>query len=68
MALSENSVKYERSGNVEEINFDVFVIAFGGKPASFEPLDVPTYRVGDAVKVSKIVEAVRDGYAIGVSL
>ena len=68
MALSENGVKYERSGNVEEINFDVFVIAFGGKPASFEPLDVPNYRVGDAVKVSKIVEAVRDGYAIGVSL
>jgi NADPH-dependent 2,4-dienoyl-CoA reductase/sulfur reductase-like enzyme len=68
MALSENSVKYEKEGNVEEINFDVFVIAFGGKPASFEPLDVPTYRVGDAVRVSKIVEAVRDGYAIGVSL
>lgn len=67
-ALSQNSVKFIKDGVEHEADFDIFVIAFGGRPSPFEPLDVPTYRVGDAVKVSKIVEAVRDGYAIGVSL
>jgi 2,4-dienoyl-CoA reductase-like NADH-dependent reductase (Old Yellow Enzyme family)/thioredoxin reductase len=66
--LSQDSVKFVSDGKEREIDFDVFIIAFGGRPSTFESLDIPTYKVGDAVKVSKIVEAVRDGYAIGVSL
>ena len=61
-------MKFVSDGKEREIDFDVFIIAFGGRPSTFESSDVPTYKVGDAVKVSKIVEAVRDGYAIGVSL
>jgi hypothetical protein len=67
-SLSENSVKFVSDEEEKEIDFDVFVITFGGRPLTFVPLEVPTYRTGDAVKVSKIVEAVRDRHVIGVSI
>ncbi len=64
--LTDNSVKFEKDGKIEEIPFDNFVVAFGGKPRTFEKLPVPTRVVGDAVRVAKLVEAVRDGYAAGI--
>ncbi|MGB9695488.1 MAG: FAD-dependent oxidoreductase, partial [Caldisericaceae bacterium] len=67
-SLSENSVKFINNGVEREISFDIFVIAFGGRTSFFEQMPIPSYRIGDAVKVSKIVEAVRDGYAVGMRL
>lgn len=64
--LTDNSVKFEKDGKIEEIPFDNFVVAFGGKPRTFEKLPVPIRVVGDAVRVAKLVEAVRDGYAAGI--
>lgn len=66
--LSDNSVQFEKEGEVKEIPFDHFILAFGGKPREFEPLPVPTHVIGDAMKVAKLVEAVRDGYAVGFNL
>jgi hypothetical protein len=51
-----------------DIPFDHFVVAFGGKPRFFPPLPVPARVIGDAVKIGKLVEAVRDGYAAGIAL
>jgi len=67
-SLLENKAKFIRNGQEEEIDFDYFIIAFSVKPCQFEKLPVPTYIIGDALKPAKIVEAVRDGYALGVSL
>jgi pyruvate/2-oxoglutarate dehydrogenase complex dihydrolipoamide dehydrogenase (E3) component len=55
-------------GGVREIPFERFIVAFGGTPREFEQLPVPTVTVGDAVKIGKLVEAVRDGYAAGRAL
>ncbi len=66
--LTERSVKFEKDGKIEEISFDKFIVAFGGKPRNFETLPVPTRKVGDAVRVAKLVEAVRDGYAAGIEV
>jgi len=51
-----------------EIPFDRFVVAFGGKPRAFPALPVQTRVVGDAVRIGKLVDAVRDGYAAGTAL
>ncbi len=67
-SLSQNSVQFDREGKSEELHFDSFVVAFGGKPRTFENLPVPTHFVGDAVRVAKLPEAVRDGYAVGFSI
>lgn len=64
--LSENSVMFEKDGDIHELTFDHFVVAFGGKPRTFASLPVPTHVIGDAVRVAKLVEAVRDGYAAGM--
>ena len=66
--LTDTTVRFEKDGKVEELNFDKFIVAFGGKPRKFEPLPVPTHVVGDAVKVAKLVDAVRDGYAAGMEI
>ncbi|MGC9214373.1 FAD-dependent oxidoreductase, partial [Athalassotoga sp.] len=67
-SLSQNSVQFKKDGKSEELNFDSFVVAFGGKPRTFENLPVPTHFVGDTVRVAKLPEAVRDGYAVGFSI
>ncbi len=56
-------VKVDKGGEIFEIPFEIFVLAFGGKPRTFPNLDVPTLKIGDAVKVGKLVDAIRDGYA-----
>jgi len=67
-SLSRNAVQFKKDGKLEELNFDTFVVAFGGKPRIFENLPVTTHFVGDAVRVAKLPEAVRDGYAVGFSI
>ena len=64
--LTENSVMFEKDGEIHELTFDHFVVAFGGKSRTFASLPVPTHVIGDAVRVAKLVEAVRDGYAAGM--
>jgi 2,4-dienoyl-CoA reductase-like NADH-dependent reductase (Old Yellow Enzyme family)/thioredoxin reductase len=64
--LTENSVMFEKDGEIHELTFDHFVVAFGGKSRTFASLPVPTRVIGDAVRVGKLVEAVRDGYAAGM--
>ncbi|MHB8934671.1 FAD-dependent oxidoreductase [Rectinema subterraneum] len=64
--LTENSVMFEKDGEIHELTFDHFVVAFGGKSRTFASLPVPTHVIGDAVRVGKLVEAVRDGYAAGM--
>ena len=53
----------------DKIPYDIFVTAFGGKPdrSLYEKLQgkVERYFVGDAFKVTKIIDAVQAGYAIG---
>ena len=66
--LTDNSVKFEKDGKIEELPFDNFIVAFGGKPRKFDTLNMPARVVGDAVKVAKLVEAVRDGYAAGIEI
>jgi 2,4-dienoyl-CoA reductase-like NADH-dependent reductase (Old Yellow Enzyme family)/thioredoxin reductase len=66
--LTDTTVRFEKGGKVEELTFDKFIVAFGGRPRKFEPLPVPTHVVGDAVRVAKLVEAVRDGYAAGIEI
>ena len=66
--ISDNSVKIENDGKDKRIPFDHFIVAFGGKPREFEPLPVPTHVVGDGLKVAKLVEAVRDGYAVAFDI
>jgi 2,4-dienoyl-CoA reductase-like NADH-dependent reductase (Old Yellow Enzyme family)/NADPH-dependent 2,4-dienoyl-CoA reductase/sulfur reductase-like enzyme len=68
VSLSETSVQVSADGTPAEIPFQHFVVAFGGKPRSFAQLAVPTRVAGDAVRVGKLVEAVRDGYAAGMIL
>ena len=66
--LKDNAVVFEKDGNLEEMPFDEFIVAFGGKPRKFPDLPVPVRVVGDAVRVAKLVEAVRDGYAAGIEI
>ncbi len=66
-SIENKKAKFEKDGKINEVEFDNFVVAFGGKPRKFnDDLGVLTYYIGDARKVSKIVEAVRDGYSIGL--
>ena len=66
-SIENKKAKFEKDGKINFIDFDNFVVAFGGKPREFNyDLGVLTYYIGDARKVSKIVEAVRDGYSIGL--
>ncbi len=66
--LTKSSVKFERDRKLEEIPFDNFIVAFGGKPRQFKGLFIPTHVIGDARKVAKLVEAIRDGYAVGFDI
>jgi 2,4-dienoyl-CoA reductase-like NADH-dependent reductase (Old Yellow Enzyme family)/thioredoxin reductase len=66
--LSEDRVFAATENGPREIPFDRFVVAFGGQPRQFAPLRVPTVLVGDAVRIGRLVEAVRDGYAVGREL
>ena len=54
---------------IKRLPYDTFVVAFGGKPdrSLYEKLQgkVERYFVGDAFKVTKIIDAVQTGYAIG---
>lgn len=63
--LGNDFVIFEKDEKIEQMPFDKFIVAFGGKSRKFQSLPVPTRVVGDAVKVAKLVEAVRDGYAAG---
>lgn len=67
VSLSDTSVRVSNDGILAEIPFQHFVVAFGGKPRDFAQLPVPTRVAGDAVRVGKLVEAVRDGYAVGMT-
>ncbi len=52
-----------------ELPFDDVVFAFGNKPYSpFHFKDIPVYKIGDAKKVRRIADAVREGFRIGMSL
>ena len=66
--LTDNAVKVEKERRIQEIPFDHFIIAFGGKPREFESPPVPVHVIGDAKKVAKLVDAVRDGYAVGFDM
>ncbi len=66
--LSDNSVVFEKDEKIDELPFERFVVAFGGRSRTFEQLPVPTHLVGDAVRVAKLVEAVRDGYAAAIDI
>jgi len=66
--LSEDRVFAATENGPREIPFERFVVAFGGQPRQFEKLPVPTAIVGDAVRIGRLVEAVRDGYAVGRKL
>ncbi|MGC8627849.1 MAG: FAD-dependent oxidoreductase [Acidimicrobiales bacterium] len=82
VSLSETSVRLSQTpvvsasgasaGNgpvtANDIPFDHFVVAFGGKPRLFPHLPVPARVIGDAVKIGRLVDAVRDGYAAGAAL
>ncbi|MGO8683223.1 MAG: FAD-dependent oxidoreductase [Thermoleophilia bacterium] len=67
VSLSDTSVRVSNDGILAEIPFQHFVVAFGGKPRDFAQLPVPMRVAGDAVRVGKLVEAVRDGYAVGMT-
>jgi hypothetical protein len=66
--LSQDRVEFVSDGKEKEVNFDVLVVAFGGRPSTFEPLEVPTCGIRDAAKVSKIPEAARNRCAVGPNL
>ncbi|MGC8634232.1 MAG: FAD-dependent oxidoreductase [Candidatus Limnocylindrales bacterium] len=66
--LSEDRVFAATEEGPAEIPFERFVVAFGGQPRPFAQLPVPTVVVGDAVRIGRLVEAVRDGYAVGREL
>jgi pyruvate/2-oxoglutarate dehydrogenase complex dihydrolipoamide dehydrogenase (E3) component len=66
--LSDTSVHIRTQDGLEEVPFQHFIAAFGGKPRDFGTLPVRTHVVGDAIRIGKLVEAVRDGYAAGVTL
>ncbi|MGB9616374.1 MAG: FAD-dependent oxidoreductase, partial [Desulfomonilaceae bacterium] len=67
-ALSTSAVKFRKDGKTEELRFDHFIVAYGSKSGAFARLPVPTHFIGDAARVAKLVEAVRDGYAIGTAV
>lgn len=67
LELKENEVVVENldSGENETIKYDIFVSAFGNKP--YVPFETDGFNcgvqvIGDAKKVRKIVDAVKDGY------
>ena len=69
--ISESSLNIKKTDGMEiELDLDIFVAAFGEKPRKFEKVDapVPIHIIGDMTRVGKIVEAIRDGYAIGFNL
>jgi 2,4-dienoyl-CoA reductase-like NADH-dependent reductase (Old Yellow Enzyme family)/thioredoxin reductase len=66
--LSDDRVFMRSATGHDEMPFERFVVAFGGVPRPFDKLPVPTYLAGDAVRVGKLVEAVRDGFAAGSML
>ncbi len=66
-SVKDGKVKTNVNERVKEVPFDYFVAAFGGHPLrceGFESLKAPIHYIGDAVRVGKIVEAVRDGYSV----
>jgi len=63
--LEKGIAEIARDGTTTAMPFDSFVVAFGGKPRKLVQLDVPVYAIGDALRIGKLVDAVRDGYAIG---
>jgi pyruvate/2-oxoglutarate dehydrogenase complex dihydrolipoamide dehydrogenase (E3) component len=66
ISVSDKKAKFDNNGSIREIDFDNFIIAFGGKPLSMEfKSNVEVRYIGDSMKIGKIVEAVRDGYIAG---
>ncbi len=63
--IEKGMAEIARDGKTTTIAFDSFVVAFGGRPRKPVELDVPVYAIGDAVRIGRLVDAVRDGYAIG---
>lgn len=69
--ISKSSLNIKKNDGMEmELDLDIFVAAFGEKSREFEKIDVPVpiHIIGDMTRVGKIVEAIRDGYAIGLNL
>ncbi len=70
--VSEIGEDFVRIGNDNVLPAEYFVIAFGGKPnrTLFSKLrkQFETYIIGDAVRVRKIIDAVREGNTIGRSI
>jgi 2,4-dienoyl-CoA reductase-like NADH-dependent reductase (Old Yellow Enzyme family)/thioredoxin reductase len=66
ISVSDKKAKFDNNGSISEVDFDNFVVAFGGKPLSIDfKSNVEVRYIGDSVKIGKIVEAVRDGYIAG---
>ncbi len=63
-SIENGKVNLKKGEETSEISFENFVMAFGGKPRDFPLLPFPARRIGDAIKVGKLVDAVRDGYAV----
>ncbi len=66
-SIENGKVKTSVKEEIREIPFDYFVVAFGGRPLKCEGLEslgVPIHYIGDAVRIGKVVEAVRDGYSV----
>ena len=67
--VEEDKVVIREFEHEKSISYDIFVVAFGGKPNRklYETLDggYEKYFIGDAFGVAKIIDAVQSGYAIG---